>query len=87
MTPAHRRILVIEDDAETAEQIADFLATRGYQVDVAADSNDGLRLGQSATYAVMGTSKNSSFWICASLPFDGMILGAGDGTAGRFRRG
>ena len=53
MTPAHRRILVIEDDAETAEQIADFLATRGYQVDVAADSNDGLRLGQSATYAVM----------------------------------
>lgn len=53
MTGAHRRILVIEDDAETAEQIVDFLETRGYQVDLAVNGNDGLRLGWSAAYAVM----------------------------------
>ena len=53
MTGAHRRILVIEDDAETAEQIVDFLETRGYQVDLAVNGNDGLRLGRSAAYAVM----------------------------------
>jgi two-component system, OmpR family, response regulator len=53
VTGAHRRILVIEDDAETAEQIVDFLATRGYQVDLAVNGNDGLRLGRSAAYAVM----------------------------------
>jgi two-component system OmpR family response regulator len=53
VTGAHRRILVIEDDAETAEQIVDFLAMRGYQVDLAVNGNDGLRLGRSAAYAVM----------------------------------
>jgi two-component system OmpR family response regulator len=53
MAGAHRRILVIEDDAETAEQIVDFLTTRGYHVDLAANGNDGLLLGQSAVYAVM----------------------------------
>ena len=36
----------------------------------------------------VSTSKNSCVLrICASLLFDGMILGAGDGTAGLFRRG
>ena len=53
MTGAHRRILVIEDDAETAQQIVDFLTARGYQADLAANGNEGLRLGQSAVYAVM----------------------------------
>jgi two-component system, OmpR family, response regulator len=53
MTGVHRRILVIEDEAETAKQIADFFATRSYQVDVAGDGNDGFRLGQSGAYAVM----------------------------------
>ena len=53
MKSAHRRVLVIEDDAETAEQIADFLGTRGYQVDLAANGYEGLRLGQTAAYAVM----------------------------------
>jgi len=53
MTAAHRRILVIEDDAETAQQIVDFLTARGYQADLAANGNEGLRLGQSAVYAVM----------------------------------
>jgi DNA-binding response OmpR family regulator/signal transduction histidine kinase len=53
MAGARRRILVIEDDAETAEQIADFLKARGYQVDLAANGNDGLELGRSGAYAVL----------------------------------
>jgi two-component system OmpR family response regulator len=53
MTGARRRILVIEDDPETAEQLVDSLATNGYQVDLAADGDDGLSRGRSADYAVM----------------------------------
>jgi two-component system, OmpR family, response regulator len=53
MSGAHRRILVVEDDAGTAEQIVDFLTARGYQADLAANGNEGLRLGHTATYAVM----------------------------------
>jgi two-component system OmpR family response regulator len=53
MARARRRILVIEDDAETARQIVDFLEMRGYEVDLAADGNDGLSLGLSSAYAVM----------------------------------
>src|SRR5262249_30990556 len=53
MTGVHRRILVIEDEAETAKQIAGFFRTRGYQVDLAGNGNDGFRLGQSGAYAVM----------------------------------
>ena len=53
MTGARRRILVVEDDTETAEQIVDFLRMRGYRADLAVNGNDELRLGQSAEYAVM----------------------------------
>jgi two-component system OmpR family response regulator len=53
MAALRRRILVIEDDRETAEQLVDSLASSGYQVDLAVDGNDGLRLGRSAQYAVM----------------------------------
>jgi two-component system, OmpR family, response regulator len=53
VTEARRRILVIEDDPETAGQLADFLSTRGYLVDLATNGNDGLRLARSAEYAVM----------------------------------
>jgi two-component system, OmpR family, response regulator len=53
MAATRRRILVIEDDPETARQLVDFLGTRGYQVDVASDGHDGLRLGLSSPYAVM----------------------------------
>jgi two-component system OmpR family response regulator len=53
MTGARRRILVIEDDPETAEQLVDFLETRGYATDLAADGNEGLHLAQSAPYAVI----------------------------------
>jgi two-component system, OmpR family, response regulator len=53
MAGARRRILVVEDDPVTAEQVAASLANNGYQVDVAADGNVGLSRGRSAEYAVM----------------------------------
>jgi two-component system OmpR family response regulator len=53
MIAALRRILVIEDDAETATQIVGFLTTRGYEADLAVDGAEGLRLGESAQYAVI----------------------------------
>ena len=48
-----RRVLVIEDDKETAEQLVDCLQTSGYTVDLAADGEDGLRFARSADYVVM----------------------------------
>ena len=53
MPGAIRRILVVEDDAETATQIGDFLTMRGYEADLAGNGNDGLRLGQNDKYAVI----------------------------------
>jgi len=53
MTGARRRILVIEDDPETAQQLVDFLEMRGYAADLAADGDDGLRRGKAADYAVI----------------------------------
>jgi two-component system, OmpR family, response regulator len=53
MTGALRRILVIEDDAETATQIVGFLTMHGYEADLAVNGKDGLRLGETAHYAVI----------------------------------
>jgi two-component system, OmpR family, response regulator len=53
MAGGRRRILVIEDDRETAGQLVDSLATSGYQVDLAVDGDDGLRRARCADYAVM----------------------------------
>src|SRR6516162_9985800 len=53
MAEGQRRILVIEDDRETAEQLVDLLSNSGYQVDLAVDGDDGLRRGRSNEYAVM----------------------------------
>jgi two-component system OmpR family response regulator len=53
MTEARRRILVIEDDLETGKQLVDFLSTRGYHTDLAVNGDEGVRLGQASTYAVM----------------------------------
>jgi two-component system OmpR family response regulator len=53
MTGTRRRILVIEDDPETARQLVDFLGTRGYHADLALNGTDGLRLALSSGYAVM----------------------------------
>jgi two-component system OmpR family response regulator len=47
------RVLVIEDDRETAEQLVDSLAASGYDVDLAVDGDDGLSRGRSTKYAVM----------------------------------
>ena len=53
MALSARRVLVIEDDAETAEQIVDCLRTNGYETDLAADGEQGLRLGLAEDYSVM----------------------------------
>ena len=53
MEGSRRRILVIEDDPETAGQLVDSLVTNGYQVDVARDGDDGLSRGRTSPYAVM----------------------------------
>ena len=53
MTGGRRRILIVEDDQETAGQLVDALTKSGYQVDLAANGNDALRLGLSTEYAVM----------------------------------
>ena len=53
MTETRRRILVIEDDPETASQLVDFLGTRCYQTDLAHNGDDGVRLASSHSYAVM----------------------------------
>ncbi len=57
MTGTRRRILVIEDDDETGRQLVEFLSTRGYQVDLAVNGDDGLRLGQTAEYGVMAIDR------------------------------
>jgi two-component system OmpR family response regulator len=53
MAGLRRRILVIEDDRETAEQLVESLVSSGYQVDLAVDGDEGLRRGRTAEYAVM----------------------------------
>jgi len=53
MAGGRRRILVIEDDPETADQLVDSLSTHGYQVDIAVNGRDGLGLGKSDDYAVI----------------------------------
>jgi two-component system, OmpR family, response regulator len=53
MVGARRRILVVEDDPVTADQLADSLANNGYEVDLAMDGNVGLSRGRCAEYAVM----------------------------------
>jgi len=53
MVMARHRILVIEDDVETAEQLVDFLGTSGYSIDLAVDGDEGLRRAWSGEYAVI----------------------------------
>jgi two-component system, OmpR family, response regulator len=53
MADARRRILVIEDDSETADQLFESLATSGYSVDIAVDGDSGLALARAGDYAVM----------------------------------
>jgi two-component system OmpR family response regulator len=53
MAAGRRRILVIEDDPETAGQLMDSLTTDGYEVDLAVSGNDAMSRARSADYAVM----------------------------------
>jgi two-component system OmpR family response regulator len=53
MTGGHRRILVVEDDPETAGQLVESLKTSGYQVDLATSGNEALRRGATGGYAVI----------------------------------
>ena len=53
MMGGHRRILVVEDDPETADQLVEQLTTSGYQVDLAANGNEALSRGASSDYAVI----------------------------------
>jgi two-component system OmpR family response regulator len=53
MAGVRRRILVVEDDLETAGQLVESLSTNGYQVDLATNGKDALSRGRSADYAVM----------------------------------
>lgn len=48
-----RRILLIEDDPETAAQLVDSLTTSGYSIDLAVDGNDGLALAKNNDHAVL----------------------------------
>ena len=53
MTGGHRRILVVEDDPETAGQVVESLTTGGYQVDLATSGNEALSRGIATDYAVI----------------------------------
>jgi two-component system OmpR family response regulator len=53
MTGGHRRILVVEDDPETAGQLVEQLTTSGYQVDLATCGNEALSRGSACDYAVI----------------------------------
>jgi len=48
-----RRVLVIEDDVETARQLVDYLDARGYHTDLALTGDHGLHLARAGEYAVM----------------------------------
>jgi two-component system OmpR family response regulator len=53
MSGGHRRILVVEDDPETAGQLVESLRTSGYQVDLASSGNEALSRGAAGEYAVI----------------------------------
>jgi two-component system, OmpR family, response regulator len=53
MTGGHRRILVVEDDPETAGQLAEQLTSSGYEVDLAANGSEALRCGASRDHTVI----------------------------------
>jgi two-component system OmpR family response regulator len=53
MTGSHRRILVVEDDPETAYQLVEQLTISGYQVDLATCGNEALSRCSAGHYAVI----------------------------------
>ena len=57
MTGARRRILIIEDDEESAAYLVNSLAGSGYNVDLATDGDEGLRRGRASDYAVLAIDR------------------------------
>jgi len=53
MPKCMRRVLVIEDDCKTANELGSCLGSAGYDVTIASDGEKGLRFGRAAEYAVM----------------------------------
>ena len=53
MMGSHRRILVVEDDPETAGQLLEQLTSSGYQVDLASTGDEALSRGATCDYAVI----------------------------------
>jgi len=53
MKGGHRRILVVEDDPETAGQLLEQLTSSGYQVDLASTGDEALSRGATCDYAVI----------------------------------
>lgn len=53
MSGGHRRILVVEDDPETAGQLVEELTVSGYDVDLAANGREALSHGAARDYAVI----------------------------------
>ena len=53
MAEGHRRILVVEDDAEVASQLAEELTICGYEVDLATTGREALTCGAARDYAVI----------------------------------
>ncbi len=47
------RVLTIEDDLVTAEEIATELRSHGFDVDLASDGSNGLALARAGDYAVI----------------------------------
>ncbi|MBO3678913.1 response regulator transcription factor [Streptomyces sp. NEAU-YJ-81] len=52
-TADQQRLLLIEDDRETADMLAELFSSEGYDVDVAFDGHRGLHLGLSRRHQVM----------------------------------
>lgn len=57
MVENRHRILVIEDDRETADQLLDYLADSGYQADLAANGEEGFDRARTSDYAVMAIDR------------------------------
>ena len=53
MTGGHRRILVVEDDPETAGQLTEQLASSGYEVDLATTGSEAVSRAASRDYGVI----------------------------------
>jgi two-component system, OmpR family, response regulator len=57
MVENRHRILMIEDDRETADQLLDYLADSGYQADLAANGEEGFDRARTSDYAVMAIDR------------------------------